>query len=180
MKKEIIEKIEVPQEIEFELDHEEVKLKYEGKETKKRFNLTNISLKKQGNEIIIEGKKSTKAEAKMIGTIRAHLKNMIKGLKENFEYKLAIEYVHFPMTVEVSGNEVVIKNFLGEKKPRKCKVLKNAEVKINKSEIIVSSFDKEIAGQMAANLEKTTIVKGKDKRKFQDGIYITEKCGRAI
>jgi len=95
---------------------------------------------------------------------------------------MEIAYVHFPMTVELDEgkNQITIKNFLGEKKPRICKLIKGADVKIDGKVITVESHNKEIAGQTAANLEKATFVKGKDRRKFQDGIYIVEKPGRKI
>ncbi|MEA3329769.1 MAG: 50S ribosomal protein L6 [Nanoarchaeota archaeon] len=180
MKKDILEKVEIPQGIGVEIDHDFITIKFEDKEIKKRFNHEGISLEKKGEEFVLESKKATKREAKVIGTIKSHLKNMIQGVQEGFEYKLALEYVHFPFTIEISGNDVIVKNFLGEKKPRKGKLIPGVEVIIEKNEITVKSHDKEIAGQMAANLEKMTFVKERDRRKFQDGIYITEKCGRAI
>ena len=43
----------------------------------------------------------------MVGTIRAHINNMIKGVTEGFTYKLKIRYAHFPMKVYVKGDEVI-------------------------------------------------------------------------
>jgi large subunit ribosomal protein L6 len=180
MKKDILKEIKIPEGIEVKVDHETVIARAGEKEIKKRFNLTNINLELKDNKIIIESKNATKREGTKIGTIEAHLNNILKGLEEGFEYKLKIEYVHFPINVDFSGKELKVKNFLGEKKPRICKVIDGAEIEINGSDIVVKSFNKEIAGQMAANLEKCTVIKGKDKRKFQDGIYIVEKCGRAM
>jgi large subunit ribosomal protein L6 len=116
----------------------------------------------------------------MIGTVTAHIKNMIKGLTKKFKYKLQISNVHFPMTVTLdkSKNELVIKNFLGEKKERRIKIAKEVEVKVNKEEIEIESISIEKAGQCAANIEKGTKVRNKDRRIFQDGIFITEKPGR--
>ncbi len=182
MKKSITEKIEFPEGIEFDVIGNVLIVKGDGRENKKKFGLTNILIKKQNNELIIESKKATKKELKVINTIKAHVKNMIKGIKEVFTYKLEAVYVHFPMTVELDkeNNRVLVKNFLGEKKPRICNITPNVEVKVDRNKITVESHDKENAGQMAANLEKATKVRNKDRRKFQDGIYITEKCGRAI
>ena len=101
---------------------------------------------------------------------------------EQVNISVEVVYVHFPVTLELNKdrNEITIKNFLGEKKPRKCKLLPGAEIEINKNTIIIKSSDKNIAGQNAANLETATKIRNRDRRKFQDGIFIVEKCGRPI
>jgi large subunit ribosomal protein L6 len=79
------------------------------------------------------------------------------------------------MTLKVEGSKLAINNFLGEKKPRFAEILPNVNVDIKGQNITVSSPDKEAAGQTAANFEKATKVKNRDRRIFQDGIYIVEK-----
>ena len=55
--------------------------------------------------------------------------------------------------------------------------MNGVEVKIqNKTEVIVSGIDKEAVGQTAANIERSTTVKKRDRRVFQDGIYLIEKA----
>ena len=175
MKKDIEKFVEIPPEIEVEINKNKVKMKSKEKELSKEFNIFNIKIEKKENKIIVSSKNATRRESKMIGTIIAHLKNMIKGLTEGFTYKLEICYVHFPMTVSIEGNEVIIKSFFGEKIPRKAKILPEANVEINGNQIIVTSHNIEAAGQTAANIEKATKLKGRDRRIFQDGIFITEK-----
>src|SRR3989338_8017484 len=82
-----------------------------------------IEAEKNDNKIIIGCKRATKSEKKIINTNLSHIKNIIKGVQEKFEYKLKICYSHFPITVKVSKGEAVIKNFLGEKVDRKSKIL---------------------------------------------------------
>ncbi len=182
MKTEINEKIEFPDNFDFGINNSEIYVKSNGKETKKTFNLRGINIEKSGNVLILSVKNGTKRHRKIIKTITAHLKNIIQGLQEEFVYKLELAYVHFPATLEINKDkkEFYIKNFLGEKRPRITKIIPGSEIIIERNIITIKSHDKEIAGQMAANLEKATKIKNRDRRKFQDGIFIIEKPGREI
>ncbi len=111
----------------------------------------------------------------MVGTFAAHVRNLIKGVKEGYEYKLKVVYAHFPIKLRVEGGEVIIENFLGEKHPRKAKIVGRCKVEVRGQEVIVKGIDKEECGQTAANLEQATRIKDKDPRVFQDGIYIVQK-----
>lgn len=180
MKKEIIEEIEIPEGVEVNLEGTTLNVKGSEGEDKRKFNIPNLMFEKKDNKIIIGHKTARKTEKKKIYTTIAHIKNMLKGAKEKFEYKLKIVFSHFPITVEVSGDTAKIKNFLGEKIPRQCSIPKGAEVEVNKGDITIKSISKEIAGQAAANLETATKIRMKDRRIFQDGIYIIDKAGRPI
>ncbi|VVB83596.1 50S ribosomal protein L6 [uncultured archaeon] len=180
MKKELFKKIEIPEGIETKIDGARVIVEKDGKKNEREFDLMNLALEKKGNEIIIGNKKSSKNEKKRINTIASHIQNMIKGVQEKFEYKLKICFSHFPITVEVKGNEAIIKNFLGERSPRKVKIPAGANVQIDKEIITIDASDKETAGQAAANFENVTRIVNRDRRIFQDGIFITSKCGEPI
>ncbi|MGB9830609.1 MAG: 50S ribosomal protein L6, partial [Fervidicoccus fontis] len=73
------------------------------------------------------------------------------------------------------GDVILVKNFLGEKSPRKARIMPGVKVKIEKEDVIVEGLDIEAVGQTAANLEQATKVKEYDRRVFMDGIYIYEK-----
>ena len=180
MKKELFVTIDIPEDVEVNVEGEIVETKGVAGENKREFDTTNLILEKKDNQIIIGNKKATKREKKRMNSLAAHIKNMIKGVQEKFEYKLKICFSHFPITVEIQENEAIVKNFLGEKIPRKLKIVDGVEVKADKEIIIVSSVDKELAGQVAANFEMATKVPMKDRRVFQDGIYITDKAGRKM
>ena len=105
---------------------------------------------------------------------------MIKGVAEGHVYRLKICSGHFPMNVSVSGNEFSVANFLGEKTPRKLSVKEGASVKVEGQEVVVESMNKELAGQTAADIELLTKVKGRDRRIFQDGIFIINKDGKEL
>jgi len=175
MKKLIEQKIEIPEGVEVKIEDGLVSVKGPAGENGREFKIHKIELKKDGKEILIKCTKATKTEKKMINTIASHIKNMVNGVLDKFEYQLKICSSHFPITVKIEGQKVLIKNFLGEKIDRSCKIPLGAEVEIQKELIIVKSVDKEIAGQAAANFEKATKVRGRDRRVFQDGIYIIKK-----
>lgn len=180
MKKEFFREIEIPQGIEAEIEGNVLKIKGREGEIQKKFNTKNIEFEKKDGKIVIGSKKATKKEKKLINTIFSHMKNMISGVQEKFEYRLKAVFSHFPINVEVKDREVLIKNFLGEKAPRKTRIPEGVEIEVNKDIIKVRSPDKELAGQVAANFETATKIRKRDKRIFQDGIFIINKAGKEI
>jgi large subunit ribosomal protein L6 len=97
---------------------------------------------------------------------------MVKGVTDGFTLNLKAFYSHFPMTMQANGDTFTVNNYFGERVPRTAKILDNVEVKVsNKTEITVTGIDKEAVGQTAANIERCTTVKNRDRRVFQDGIY---------
>lgn len=143
----------------------------------KIFALNKASMSLEGGMIKITSSKANKKDIANVNSYVAHLNNMFRGLNERYVYEMEVSNVHFPMTVKVDKNTLIISNFLGEKVPRKAKIIPGVEVKIEGTKIIVSSADIEKAGQTAANIEKASTVTKKDRRVFQDGIFITKKPG---
>lgn len=180
MRKNIERIMEIPEGVTINFKDNEITVKKDGNELKRVFEFGKVELSISGDELKLLGKQATKRELKMIGTLAAHIKNMIKGVSEEFIYKLEICNVHFPMNVKVDGNHIRIKSFLGEKIDRLSKIVDGSKVNIQGNIIEVTSRDIEVAGQTAANLEQATKVRGRDRRIFQDGIFITEKPGRVI
>ncbi len=180
MRKEIYKKIEIPNGVEAEIEGNMVKIKGPEGENSRRFGESSLEIKKEGKSIIVGSKNATKKEKKMINTTEAHLKNMILGVQKKFEYELKAVFSHFPITIEVKGQEVSIKNFLGEKVPRKTIIPIGVEIEVNGNTIKVISTEKELAGQAAAKLETATRIRLRDRRVFQDGIFMIKKAGREI
>ena len=139
-----------------------------------------INIKVESNKIIIESKRFGKKSKKVMATFEAHIKNLLEGAKNGFRYTLKICSGHFPMSVSVNNNEFAVKNFLGEKIPRKLKIKEGANVKVEGDKILVESNNKEIVGQVSADIENLTKRPGYDGRIFQDGCYITSKGDKEI
>ena len=147
---------------------------------KRRFDNPSVQVELQNNEIKLSVGKASKRDKAVIQSYKIHLKNAFNGAKEHYVYKLKVCSGHFPMSVSVTNNIMYIKNFLGEKVPRTVKLKEGASVKVDGIFVTVESADKELAGQVAADIEQATRRPGFDKRIFQDGIYIVEKAGKPI
>jgi len=174
MRKEIKEIVIVPEGIEIETKDRVLSIKKEGKGTAKRYK--GFDVKKEDNKIILYNNKATKKEKKLLKSFAAHFRNIIKGLQEKYVYQLKVCFVHFPVTLELKGNELLVKNFLGEKIPRKVKISPDVDFKLEKDLITITSWDKEKAGQTAASIESLTKIRNRDRRVFQDGIFIIKKA----
>lgn len=177
VKKEIKEtKVKIPSDVKVTLGSHDLVLEKSGKKTDISFNPVYVSAKYQNGEIELMPKSKKKTIKAVVNTTEKNILNAIKGFDKAYVYKLAIVYSHFPITVKVEGSNVVISNFLGEKKPRITKVVPGCKVEIKGKEIVVSGHDKYAAGQTAGNIEKATRVIGRDFRIFDDGCYIVEKA----
>ena len=100
---------------------------------------------------------------------------MIKGVTQGFTYKLKIVFVHFPMTVRIEGQRLVIQNFIGERKDREAKIVGDVKVSVEKEDVVVHGVDIEEVAQTAANIQQACKIRKKDLRKFLDGIYVYSK-----
>ena len=131
----------------------------------------------EGGALIVRIDIPRRRERALAGTWNAHLNNMVKGVTDGFTYTLKALYSHFPMTLAVQGNNFIVNNYFGERVPRSASILDGVQVKVqNKTEVVVTGIDKEAVGQTAANIERSTTVKKRDRRVFQDGIYLIEKA----
>lgn len=115
-----------------------------------------------------------KAKA-LIETYVAHTTNMLIGVTEGFTYRMEIVQSHFPSKVTSSGNAIKVENFNGEKDARIVKLEKGVKIKVEGKDVFLSGADLELVAKSAQKLEDGTKIKRKDRRTFQDGIYIMER-----
>jgi large subunit ribosomal protein L6 len=167
--------VEVPSGVTVTIDKGLVKVKGKAGELARTFAHPDVTLAREGNALVVRGVGGRKKTKALVGTWSAHLRNMVKGAAEPFEYKLKVVYSHFPIKAKVQGDLVLIDNFLGEKTSRKARVMGPTKVKVAGDEVVVTGPDVEAAGQTAANIEQACRIKGYDPKVFQDGIYIVEK-----
>ena len=172
--------IKLPSDVDAQLDKGVLNLKGPKGNVKRDFLDKKVSLEYKEGSVTLKVPKFSKVNKKLIKSYAAHIKNMIKGSSEGYKYTLKICSGHFPMNVSVNDNQLTVKNFLGEKVPRILKLKPGADVKVEGDLIVVESTNKEIAGQVSADIELLTRRTGYDGRIFQDGLWIVTKDDKVV
>lgn len=173
--------IELPEGVSANIDGDDVTLSKNGSSISRTFRNSRISVISVDGKIQVFCDLPRRKHKALAGTWAAHLKNMVRGINSGFEYRLKAVYSHFPMTLKVDGNIMTITNLFGEKVPRSANLpWTPSEVQVrveNKVDVIVTGADREKVGQTAANIERACKIRKRDRRVFQDGIYIVSKDG---
>lgn len=169
------EVVEVPQGVELKVENHTVFVKNDKEENSRRFKAKGIDFVQEGNKLRIVSEDKSKKTKAVMNAIHSHINNMVKGLTKEFEYKLSIVYSHFPMSVSVKGDKLEVSNILGSKKVKSASIVGRTKVEVKGKEIFVRGHSKEDVGQTAANIERTGKTKGRDRRIFQDGIFLVAK-----
>jgi large subunit ribosomal protein L6 len=130
----------------------------------------------KGTDVKVTGDKieATCMSPAMKGTADALIRNMFHGAASGYSRNMKLIYAHFPISIEVKGNDITIKNFLGEKQPRKTVLIGSTKVVVKGQGVEISGPDKEAVGQTIANMKSAMRIKDKDGRVFQDGMYEVE------
>ncbi len=112
----------------------------------------------------------------LLRTWVAHLRTISGGVTLGVEARLKVVAAHFPMKVQVKGEDIVIENFLGEKHPRSTRLVTGTKAEVEGDIVRLTGYDVEQVGQSAANIERVTHIRDYDPRVFQDGIYLIERA----
>ncbi len=172
----VSKEIEIPEGVTVEVEGKKVKVTGPLGTLERTFKYTwDIKIEKKDNKVVAHSPSDRRKVKAMVGTIIAHIRNMIKGVTKGYTYKLKIVYSHFPITVKVDGDKVVIQNFLGERTNRVAKIMGDVKVSVQGSDVIVKGINLEDVAQTAANIEQACRITKFDRRVFQDGIYIYAK-----
>lgn len=180
MKEDIMEEIELPQGVTATVAEGTFTIKGAKGGITRSFRHPKVKLRLEHQKIVLTAIRGSRREKTLIGSYRAHLLNMIRGVQQPFEYTLTICSGHFPMTVAIAVREFSVKNFLGESIPRRLTLVQGVTVVVTGNKVTVSSPDRELAGQAAARIEGICRITNRDRRIFQDGIYIIEKPEKVV
>ena len=172
--------LEIPKGVTASIEGNLVTVKGAKGEIKKKFESPRVIMKVDGQKLDIKcvSKKTALNDKMMMNTFAAHLLNMFKGVVEGYHAKVKVLSGHFPITATLEGgNTIVVKNFLGEKVPRRVTMMPGVKVVVSGDIISIDGADRDAVAQSAAKIENLTRITNKDRRIFQDGCYIIEKAG---
>lgn len=139
------------------------------------FRARGVSLKIEGDTVLVSKELPRRKEKAVVGTYASHLQNMIVGVTKGWTYTMKAVHNHFPIKMTIHGDEFHVENFLGERAPRVAKVAPGVKITVKGPDVTLEGPDLAAVSQSAANIENCTKIRNKDIRVFQDGVYITKK-----
>ena len=174
-RKEGAKTIELPQGVTASVKGRELTIKGPNGTASKEFERIPVDVEVKGNQVTVLPFTGKKKDVISANTVSSIVKGMAHGVTKGYEYRMKVVFAHFPVTVKVKDDQVVIENFMGERSPRLAKILAGCKVTTEGDDIVIKGTSLERIGQTAANVEQATRIKRKDQRIFLDGIYVYEK-----
>jgi large subunit ribosomal protein L6 len=132
-----------------------------------------IGVEIKEGKILVFPQKSSKITKALWGTTRQLIFNMIEGVTKGYEKKLEIEGLGYKATLE--GKNLVLR--VGYSHPVIITPPEGVIISVDKNIITVSGIDKELVGQVAANIKK---VKPAEPYKGKGIKYLGEKIIRKV
>lgn len=107
-----------------------------------------IEAKVEDGKVEVSRKGDSKQSLSLHGTFRSLINNMVKGVTTGWQKKL--ELVGTGFRAEVSGNTLSL--IVGFSHPVKIEAPRGITFKVEKNVVTVDGFDREIVGQVSANI----------------------------
>ena len=143
--------------------------------TRKNFKKIPVDLQVNGKNIVLKSLGTRKKDYAIFKTSESIINTLIKGVQQGYTFKMKIVYAHFPITVKVKDNNILVENFQGERAARVSKIVGDTKVVTKGDDVVITGPVLTDVSQTAASLQQNTKVKNKDHRVFLDGIYLFEK-----
>ena len=172
------EKIDIPEGVKVEIKARVVKVKGPRGELTKSFKHVKVELELNKDHILVHTYMTTYKQSAILYTIASHIKNRIKGVTVGFRYKMHTVKKHFPIEVAIKDGCVEVGRFLGERNVKVIKLLDGVTAKKNEKdqdEIWFEGTDIDKIALTCAHVFESCFAKDKDRRKFLDGIYVSDK-----
>jgi len=164
--------ITIPGGVQVEVDGQTLKVKGPKGELHRSFS-SDVNIQKKDNQIIVSRISDEKTARALHGTTRAVIQNMVTGVSDGFQKSLEVNGVGYQANME--GANLVLS--VGYSHPVKVEPPKGIEFEIAEKNriVIVKGFNKEMVGQVAADIRKIRPIepyKGKGIR------YLNERVRR--
>ena len=143
--------------------------------TRKNFKKIPVDLQVNGKNILLKSLGTRKKDYAIFKTSESIINTLIKGVQQGYTFKMKIVYAHFPITVKVKDDNILVENFQGERAARISKIVGDTKVVAKGDDVVITGPVLTDVSQTAASLQQNTKVKNKDHRVFLDGIYLFEK-----
>lgn len=168
--------IQVPDNVEVEiLEGNLVRVKGPRGQLEKKLH-PEVIIRKEDGQIVVEAYSDSKFHRSLHGTTRTVLANMVEGVTNGFSKTLEIVGVGYRTALKGQDLEISV----GYSKPVVVKKPDGVEFEVpNQTTIVVKGIDKELVGQVAANIRKIRKpepYKGKGIR--YKGEYVRKKAGK--
>jgi len=137
--------------------------------------LPNLKLEQDSNVLTLSKEVETPETQRSYGLMRTLINNMVVGVSQGFTRALEINGVGY--RASVAGNTITLS--LGFSHPVNFVLPQGVEAKVEKNVITLSGFDKQLVGQVAANLralKKPEPYKGKGIKYVEE--RIRRKAGK--
>lgn len=137
-----------------------------------------ILLEKNGAAVLVKPRNESKKNLALWGTFRSLINNMVKGVSDGFQKVLIYEGIGYKSEVKNDTLELNV----GFTHPVRVIAPKGIDFKVEKNQITVSGADKELVGQVGANIRKIRPpepYKGKGIR-YKDEVIIRKAGKKAV
>lgn len=170
--------IDIPEGVKVDIKSKTITVTGKRGTLKKNFSHIKAEIVKEGDKIHINLYLTTYKQSAILYTLASHIKNMIKGVTVGFRYKMHTVKKHFPIEVAIKDGNLEIGRYLGGRQLKIIKLLDGVSCKKNEKnpdELWFEGNDVDLIALTCSRVYHSCNVKDKDRRKFLDGIYVSEK-----
>lgn len=176
--------IKIPEKIQVKIEDDLILIKGPKGEISRKIH-PDITVEQQESLILLKPRNDSKETRALWGTYRSLIDSMVKGVQDGFERVLVYEGIGFKSEVKKDSSVEsgkILELTVGFTHPVRIPAPKGIDFKVEKNQIVVSGIDKQLVGQVAANIRKVRPpepYKGKGIR-YKDEVIIRKAGKKAV
>jgi large subunit ribosomal protein L6 len=142
--------VDIPEKVNVNIDGNKVTVNGPKGELTKEFN-SNFDIKIEEDAVVVTRPSDSKDDRSQHGLIRSLIEGMVEGVTEGFSKKL--ELVGVGYNAKVQGGDLILE--VGYSHPITIEAPEGINFDVEKNIITVSGYDKQLVGDIAANIRET-------------------------